>query len=271
MRRSFVLGLAVLLAAATAAADKVITAQEVISCRVVSASADSVRLTLTQGQSRTLPTWDVYEVRLSDTARVAELAVQLPRAKVILDSGQSVPPPEVRTREAMRLRLDLAREARAKGLPWHADVVDTLARRTTPDEMAARCRDMDAALRECGRSDRTIAELLREVSREQATLRRLWPRAGPALCLASGTGLGGCTGVLIGEGIRPTVIDCGIGYGPGGMDIGGGPVGCLVGSVAGSLGGAAIGIGYRAVLIARHRNRVNDLVRSVNRAIASLL
>jgi hypothetical protein len=128
---------------------------------------------------------------------------------------------------------------------------------------------MYAALRECGRSDRTIAELLREVSREQATLRRLWPRAVvPALCL-SGTVLGGCTGVLIGEGIRPTVIDCGIGYGPGGMDIGGGPVGCLVGSVAGSLGGAAIGTGYRAVLIARHRNRVNDLIRRGNGAVAS--
>jgi hypothetical protein len=188
-----VLGLAALLAAATAAAEAVVVAEEVVPCSVVSA-----------------------------------------------DSGQPY---------AWRL--------------------DTLARNASPAVIAARCRDMYAALRECGRSDRTIAELLREVSGEQATLRRLWPWAVvPALCL-SGTGLGGCTGVLIGEGIRPTGGNCGIGYGLGDMDIGGGPVGCLVGSVAGSLGGAAIGIGYRAVLIARHRNRVNDLVRKVNRAIAS--
>jgi hypothetical protein len=261
---------------APAAADTVITAQEVISCSVVSASADSVRLTLSQGKSRTLPTWDVYEVLLSDTARVAELAALLPRAKVILDSGQLVPLPEVLTREAMRLRLDRARESRARGLPGQADVVDTLARNASPAAMAARCRDMDAVLRECGRSDDTVFYLLRDVDREREAIRGIWAQWPTLLCIECVGVPSGCTGFWVVEAIRPTEVytDC-IGIGPGGrypsncvLDVGG-PVGLIVGTVAGYLGGAAIGSGWRAVLVAKHRYRVNDLIRRVNRAVAS--
>jgi hypothetical protein len=284
IRWKFVCGLAALLTASPAVADTVVTAEEVISCSVVSASADSVRLTLAQGKSRTLPTRDVYEVRLSDTARVAELAVLVPRAKVVLDSGQPVPPPEVRAREVMRLRLDRARESRAESLPGHADVVDTLARNAAPAVMAARCREMDAVLRECGRSDDTVFYLLREINREQEAIRGIWARWRTGLCLAGGgvpggTG-GGCIGFSVGEDIRPTeaYTDCMIGpesHFPSHCDlvVGGGPVGFLVGFAAGyvggSLAGAAVGSGWRAALVANHRGRVNDLVRRVNRAVAS--
>jgi hypothetical protein len=274
IRWKFVLGLAALLAATPGSADTVITAQEVISCLVVSASADSVRLMLTQGGSRTLATWDVYEVRLSDTVRVAELAVLLPRAQVMLDSGQPLPPPEVRTRAAMRLRLDRARESRVEGLPGQTDVVDTLARNASPDAMAARCRDMDAVLRECGRSDDTVFCLLREVSREQEAIRGIWPLWRKVLCVECGAVPSALTGLWIGEAINPTEA-----WGPScvGPDAGqpsnceivwgGGPVGCLVGFVAGYVAGTAAGAVWRASLIASHRNRVNDLIRRVNRVI----
>jgi len=234
-----VLGLAVLLAAATAAADTVIIADEVIFCRVVSADTNFVRLELPEGGIKMLYTRDVSEIRLTDSSRVAELVTQLPQARITLAPARQI------------------------------GALDTLSRNASPTEMAARCRDMDAVLRECGRSDNTVFDLLREVDREQEALRGIWPRLGLVLCLASGTGLGGGIGAFIGEAIRPTVINCGMGYGPGYVHIGGGPVGCLVGSVVGTLGGAAIGISNRAVLVARHRGRVNDLIRKVNRAIAS--
>jgi hypothetical protein len=269
IRRTSVLGLAVLLAAATAAADTVVTAKEVISCSVESVSADSVRLALKRRRHRTLPAWDVYEVRLSDTARVAELAVLLPRTKVILDSGQSVPPPEVRTREAMRLRLDRTRESRLEGLPWHADVVDTLARRTSPNEMAVRCEDMNAALLECGRSDGTVVQLLREVNREKEALYKIRPRA-----VTSDLINGGCFGGLVGLGagagiglaIDPPEFDF---WGGGLQDCGGCPAGATVGCIAGPVIGMAIGAWQRVNLIARHRNRVNDLVRRVNSVVVA--
>ena len=95
IRRKFVLGLAVLLAAATAAADTVITAKEVISCSVVSADTNFVRLKLPRGGIRMLNTRDIHEIRLSDSSRVAELAAQLPGLEVTPDSAQPAPPPSV--------------------------------------------------------------------------------------------------------------------------------------------------------------------------------
>jgi hypothetical protein len=273
MCRKLGLWLALLVAATTAVADTVITAEEVISCSVNSASADSVRLT--RRRHSALPTWDVYEVRLSDSSRVAELAVLLPRAKVILDSGQSVQSPGVRTREAMRLRLDRAREARAQGIPWYTDVVETLAVEASPAIMATRCLEMDAVLRHCGRSDDTVATLTREVDREAEGLRGFHP--GDATCLSVGCGglLGGAGGSIIGWSMVPEeeagglipslewwnrnharVLAAGIGAG--------------VGLVAGSLVGLAVSKELRASRIASHRARVNDLVRRVNRAVASV-
>jgi hypothetical protein len=266
IRRKLVLALASLLAATTAAADTVITAEEVIYCSVASAGADSVRLTLARRRHRTLPTLEIYEVRLSDSVRVAELASLLPQAKVMLDSDQSVPSREVRIVEAMRLRLDRARDAHEQDIPWPSDVVETLAFWPSPAKMALRCLEMDAVLRHCGRSDDTVAGLLGEVSREAEGLRRFHP--GGATCLSLGCGglLGGAIGGIIGWYSVPqrqrdewmnfdAEVKAGIGSG--------------VGLAIGSLACLAVGQVMRADRIASHRDLVTDLVRRVNRAVAS--
>ena len=268
VRRKSAIGLAVLLAAATAAADTVITADEVISCSVVSADANSVLLKLPRARRRTLPTRDIYEIRLSDWFRVDKLAARLPQLRVTLDSGQSIPPPELRTREATRLGPDRSLDLRVEGLPGHPDILDTLARKTSPGRMAARCRDMEVALRDHGPGDETAAGLLREVKQEAWVLRGLWPGSRTYLYAAGGGLLGGAIGCGVGEAIRPAGC-VGVSGALYGLDLGGIPVGTGVGCAAGFLIGATIGIWRREVLVARHRDRVNDLVRRVNRAIAS--
>jgi hypothetical protein len=269
IRRKSVLGLAVLLTVATAVADTVITAREVISCSVESAYPDFVFLELTRQHHRMLSTRDVYEIRLSDSSRVAELAARLPQLKVTLDSRQPVPSPAVRAREREQLRLDRAREARAKGLPWDADVLDTLARGVSPNEMAVRYEDMNTALLKCGRSDDTVVELLREVTREKEALRRIWPRVAARYFV-----YGGCGGLLglaigaLGGGVAFSALGEGMDFHDYGlMFIGGG---CAAGGVLGLAAGVALGADARRGPLAVHRSRVNDLVRRVNRAIASL-
>ncbi len=282
MRRTLLLGLVVLLAATPAAADIVITADEVIYCSVESADADSVRLKRTRPQRRALSgheayalTWRqrkvlstsaIYEIRLSDSNRVAELATRLPQVRVTLDSGQSVPAPAVRIREMTGLRLDRARESRAKGLPGQADVVDTLVRNASPAEMVARCRDMGVVLRECGWSDQVTAGLLREIDDESTALRMVWQ--ANASCFVTGAlyGLGGClTGGLVGQAIDPMVwFNLDMSYGGCGP-IYGLPIGCVVGSAI----GASLGMQRLKSIIGSHRVRVNDLVRRVNRALSS--
>jgi hypothetical protein len=265
IRRLLVLWLAILSAAAPAAADTVITAREVISCSITSASADSIRIRLAPWRSRRLPAWDVYEVRLPDTARVTELAVLLPRVRVVLDSGQPVQPPEVRTCEAMKLRIDLAREARAKGFSASDGVVDTLPPATkSPEWMAVRCREMAVVLRECGGSDDAVVGLLRDVNGEQEALGRIWRRvstnlvAGPCLGL-----LGWPIGYIVGLAIDPP--DCYWDGGP--RNCGGGPAGATVGLVAGSAIGVAVGTWQSIALFETHRRRVNGLIRRVNHAV----
>jgi hypothetical protein len=269
IRRTLVLGLAVLLAGATAAADTVTTGREVISCWVESASADSVLLRLPRGDMRILNTRDVHEIRLSDSRRVAELAVQLPHVRVTLDSGQSVLPPAVRAREMTRLRLDRTREALPNGLPWYAGGMDTLALNPSQVEMAARCLDMYDALRECGRLDDSVVELLHAVLREEAALRRIWPQATGRLVS------GGCAGLLamsIGALVGASLGFEGGVYGYATTDwdpfVKGCAAGSAVGCAAGSVIGTAVYAAHRRSLIARHRDRVNDLVRRVNRAVA---
>jgi len=234
IRRTSVLGLALLLAVATAAADTVITAQEVISCWVVSADTNLVRLKLPEGGIRMLYTRDVYEIRLSDSSRVAELTAQLPQVRITLDPAR------------------------------HAGALDTLSRNASPTEMAARCREMETSLLDCGRSNEAVVGLLREVRREEAELRGIWPQE--TNCLVSGpiTGLlVGLVGALIGEAIAPTTETefC--------LSPGGGFVGCPVGCAVGFVTGVAVSKWRRVSLIAEHRVRLNDLVRRVNRAIAS--
>jgi hypothetical protein len=164
MCRMLVLGLASLVVAAPALADKIITANEVIPCSVEWADAHSVCLMLPHGVFRGLPILDIYEVRLPDSARVAELTSLLPQARVVLDSGQLVSPPEIRVREAMLLRLDRAREAHTNGTPWPMEIVGMPSPKPSPEELAWRCMEMDAVLRHCGRSDSVIAGLLRGIS-----------------------------------------------------------------------------------------------------------
>jgi hypothetical protein len=253
--RTFVLGMVVLLAATPAAADTVVTAKEVISCSVVSADTNFVRLKLPQGGIRMLNTRDVHEIRLSDSSRVAELAAHLPELAVTPDSAQPAPPPSVP----------------AGSRPRYAGVVDTLAPNASPVQMVARCGEMEAVLRESGRSDRTVVGLLWEVQHEEEKLRRPWYWPEGNTCLY-GLGFGGLPGALIGfavgEASRPTGCYW---FGDNAYPvIGGGPVGCLVGWAAGSVIGMAIGTPLQVKALAKHhRSCVNDLVRRVNRAIAS--
>ena len=261
-RCSFVLGLAALLTATPVAADTVITAEEVVACSVVWSDTNFTRLKLPNGSVRMLYTRDIRELRLSDPSRTIAPPPRPPQVAPSPDSARPVPAPVV-----------------PADLPCHAGVVDTLARGASPDAMAAKCREMDAALRGCGRNATTVFDLLRQVNNEQEALRRIWPQVGPAFCIAGCISLsavgGGCAGFGVGEDIRPTEVysDCIIGPEsdfPTNCDVvwGGGPVGAIVGlvagSLAGSLGGAAIGAGWRAVLFNRHRGQVNALIRKVS-------
>jgi len=133
----------------------------------------------------------------------------------------------------LRLRLEWAREAGAKGLPPNAAIIDSLPRGVRRPEEEA--------------------------------LRRIWPRLGTC-CLygTSGGVLVGSVGVLIGATFPHPQ-----GLGSGGPDTGpfvGGAVGCVAGTVI----GMAIGTSQRARLQARqHRSRVNDLIRRVNLALVA--
>jgi hypothetical protein len=257
IRGKLVLGLAVLLAAGTAAADTVITAREVLSCSVETVDADSARLRLKKGKRRSLPAWDVYEVRLSDPNRVAELAALLPRAEVLPDYRQSIPAPEVRIREAMRLRLD---RARARGLPEDTAVLDTLTIGASPDDMTSRCREMGAVLSVCGQSDRDIARLQSEINREAEELNKIPLKATPYTCGITCCGLmGGAVGAVLG------------GVAAGGLAgaIPGLLAGVAVGTIPGSAIGSSVGGRTRSTEVERHRGRVNQLIRGVNRVAAS--
>ena len=260
--RTPVLALVMLLAVATAAADTVITAEEVIACSVESAYPDFVFLGLTRRQHKMLSTRDIYELRLSDSSRVAELTTQLPQVRVVLDSGQAVPPPATRNREMLRLRLDWARKARAEGLFWYPDVIDTLARGASPAQMAKRCEDMDVVLDVSGRYNETVAGLLHEVKREEEALRRIRSTAG-TLCLSGALGavLGGTIGAFALAAVAESQNSSGVEYAF--------MYGCLAGSVAGPGIGVALGAAQRRAGLARHRNRVNDLVRRVNHAVVT--
>ena len=284
IRRVSAPGLALLLAAATAAADTVITIDEVVGCSVTSADADSVRIRLTRpsrrprstrdayeishaaGRSRTIPTADIYEIRLSNPSRFTELSTRLPQLRVILDSGQAIPPLAVRVREIC-LRLDGTGEVRAEGLFWP---VDTLARNSSPAEMGTRCRDMGARLRWCRRSDNPIVELLFEVNGEEKALRGVWPGAGTS-CLSGALGwvLGVPTGAVIGFAVDPHMRTWYSARGSGEYPSAGLLWGCAAGCVGGPVIGAAIGAAHRRALLAGHRSRINDLVRRVNRAVGT--
>jgi hypothetical protein len=206
---------------------------------------------------------------------------------VTLDSGQPIPPPAVRAehlrqrhvhdtrtedltehavvRESLQLRLDRAREARAKGLPWYGDVIDTLPRGASPAQMTTWCRNMEVVLRVSGRSDEAAAGLLNEVSHEEEAVRRIWPALGTT-CLAGALGgaLGPLIGIPVGYGVDPNKYsECGW------LGTNGSFFGCLAGGVAGPVIGMGIGAWARVSLIARHRNRVNNLARRVNRAVVA--
>jgi hypothetical protein len=278
VRWKSVLVLAVLLAAATAVADPVITAKEVISCRVVSADTNFVRLKLPTDGIRMLYTHDVYEIRLSDSSRVAALSTRLPQLRVVPDAGQPVPAPAVRAREPLPLREDLTRCPTVR-----AGFLDTLFPATTPENMMAMCREMDILLRKYERNDTAAVSLLREVGNEQAALGGIWPDertrllpgAGGILGMAAGTWLGWTKGPPRCAPPLPYVVlgtempACG--YTPATCVIGAAPVGCLVGSVLGYALGAGIGASLREGSLKGHRNRVNELVHRVNHVISSQL
>ena len=283
VRWKLALALAALLAATTAAADVVITANEVVLCsKVEPAGSDSISFTLPGLEQRTLPTSSIYEVRLAESSRVAELSAQLPHLRVRLDTGQPAKPPVGRARwEMMELVVDGVSWAGAPDPPMRAHVLDTLCLPTTPEKMMAKCREMDTLLRNYERNDTTVVSLLREVRNEQAVLRGVWP--GERTRLFSGAG--GILGMAVGTWrgwikgpprcappvcyVVPAIDMPACGYTPATCVIGSAPVGCVVGGVLGYVLGACTGAWLREEALKEHRNRVNELVRRVNRAVAS--
>ena len=279
IRRTAVLGLAVLLAVPTAAADTVITADEVIPCwDVEPAGSDSVSFTLPRRERETLSIFEIYEVRLADSSRVVELATQLPRLRVVLDAGQPVPAPAVRAREMLSFP-----EGQSRRPTGQTGVLDTLYLPTTPEKMMARCWEMDTLLRKYERYDTAVVSLLREVRNEQAALRGIWPSERARLISGAGGVLGMVVGTWIGlaEGppqcvpplpyTAPGTGSTECGYTPGTCVVGGAPVGCIVGSVTGYVLGAGVGRYVRVASLEVHRNRVRELARKVNRAVAAAL
>ncbi len=95
VRHTSVIGLALLLAAATAAADTVVTANEVINCLVVWSDTNFTRLKLPNGSVRMLYTRDIRELRLSDPNRVIDPPPRPPPVTPSPDSARLVPPPSV--------------------------------------------------------------------------------------------------------------------------------------------------------------------------------
>jgi hypothetical protein len=234
------LGVAVLLAAATAAPDTVITVREVIPCSVVAVDTNFVRLRLPQGGIRVFDTHDVLELRLSDPSRFPDLATQLPRVEVV--PASALPPQPS--------------PASDSSLLYRPGVMDTLPRRASPAAMAAKCREMEAVLRGCGLTNDTVFELFHEVDREQAALRSIWPQvAVHSLFVPTAGLLGWSIGTLFSFVFSSNPCEPS-------------PVGPTVGCIAGSLAGAALGTWRSMDLIARHRDRVNHLVRRVNLAVA---
>ncbi len=140
---------------------------------------------------------------------------------------------------------------------------------------------MDTLLRNHERNDTAVVNLLHDVRDEQAALRGIWPGertrllsgAGGILGMAAGTWLGWtkgppqCAPPLPYFVLNTETPVCG--YTPATCVIGTAPVGCIVGSAIGYALGAGIGAGLREQALKEHRNRVNELVRRVNRSVAS--
>jgi hypothetical protein len=166
----------------------------------------------------------------------------------------------------LRLRLERAREAYAKGIPEYADMVDTLPSRTSSRQLSAKCRDLDALLRLCGRNSDTVALLLSQVNREQEGLRRR--RLTPVTtCLAGmlGGGLGGIVGGVLGLLVAGPDLSGDLMF----WGCGGGPAGAVVGCVVGSAAGVAVDLADNKRILKRHRDIVNELVRRVNLAVVA--
>jgi hypothetical protein len=270
IRRTSLLCVAILLAAATAAADTVITAEEVFPCSVVAVDTNFVRIKLPQGGIRVLYTRDIYEIRLSDSSRVAEQAAQPLKARVTYDSGQPIPVPAVRALEMPPLRKNLSRHPAE-----HAGALDTMCLVTRPVELMAKCGEMEILLRKRERNDTSIVNLLREVRNEQTALRGIWPNlrayllsgACGVLGMAGGTWLGSAVDqpqFALSNGPVYSIDDgaCNPTCEPGGLCIG-----CIVGGVVGSMLGAGVDSLLREDALKKHRSRVNDLVRRFNRVV----
>ncbi len=153
----------------------------------------------------------------------------------------------------------------------HTDTIDTLALGASRAEMAARCREMDVVLRECGRADDAVVQLLLEVKRESDALLRTGYNAGTC-CLYGTLGglLGAVFGGLIGQMIRPSTSASGFGFYENFGDPGGGLVGCPVGCALGAGSHMAIATSNRMKALSRqHRSRVNKLISIVNRTVAT--
>ncbi len=196
---------------------------------------------------------------LHDTARTAppgesanaEPAAQPTEAQAPPDSGGFVTPPSV-----------------VEGSVRHqVDIVDTLTRGASRDGVMAKCQEIGMALRRCGQSNDTLAELLRAIQHQEDAVRRIWPGQAD-ICLVCGpcSGLlGTIVGILLG--FAAAVETYGLDQNPSAemsMVVAGAVTGCAVGSAA----GVATGHARRTGLLARHRARVNQLVRRANQVLA---
>jgi hypothetical protein len=149
----------------------------------------------------------------------------------------------------------------ADTLETRAEAIDTLARGASPDQMIAKCREMDAALRESEQGSDSIAELLHEVHEEESELRRIWPPgvsffSGPLLGLPGWAG-----GSLFGYTVYPKPDTASIDEAC--SAILGNPACCAPTPVRVT----AVPRQRRTGLMAKHRIRVNNLVRRVNRSV----
>jgi hypothetical protein len=93
---------------------------------------------------------------------------------------QEVPSPSAEPADTLRAAPDSGAAivpslAAVDTFPTHAEAIDTLDRGASPNQMIAKCREMDAALRACGQAGDSVARLLHEVQQEESELRRIWP------------------------------------------------------------------------------------------------
>jgi hypothetical protein len=138
--------------------------------------------------------------------------------------------------------------------------LDSLPSSASPAMMRSRCEQMSAALTESGRTDSVAAELLRRISAETDTLRRIPPIGTMYLCAHCAALAGAVAGRLAGWVVKPPLASQSWLSEP---DLGGTPYGCGIGGALGLVVGVTL-TRERCEQLVVHRRRVADLIRQYN-------